>query len=263
MILNIEEKGRVDKNAMIRLIAVLIFVILFLICSIPIWGVEWLIAKKYPHTADLSQLRIVQWAFKVVLFLSGTKVIVNGEENVPKDEAVLYIGNHRGFFDTVTTYARCPEVTGYVAKDSIEHVPLLSTWMKRLHCQFLNREDKKEGLKMILECIDLVKKGTSICIFPEGTRCESPDDTEMLPFKEGSFKIAEKTGCAVVPMAITGSADVFEKHYPWIKAATVTIAYGRPIYPKELPKDQQKHLGSYTQEIIRKMLKEQANAKNS
>ena len=118
---------------MIRLIAVALFVLLFLICSIPIWGVEWLIAKKHPYAADISQLRMVQWAFKVVLFLSGTRITVEGEENVPKEEAVLYIGNHRGFFDTVVTYQRCPGLTGYVAKDSIEHVPLLSMWMKRLH----------------------------------------------------------------------------------------------------------------------------------
>lgn len=245
---------------MIRLIAVAAFVLLFLICSIPIWGVEWLIAKKHPYAADISQLRIVQWAFKVVLFLSGTRITVKGEENVPKEEAVLYIGNHRGFFDTVVTYQRCPGLTGYVAKDSIEHVPLLSMWMKRLHCQFLNRDDKKAGLKTILSCIEQVKNGVSICIFPEGTRCESEDDTEMLPFKEGSFKIAEKTGCAIVPMALTGSADVFERQFPFIKSACVTLTYGKPIYPKTLGKDQQKHLGSYTQEIIQEMLKKQQNA---
>ena len=161
---------------MIRLIAVALFVLLFLICSIPIWGVEWLIAKKHPYAADISQLRMVQWAFKVVLFLSGTRITVEGEENVPKEEAVLYIGNHRGFFDTVVTYQRCPGLTGYVAKDSIEHVPLLSMWMKRLHCQFLNRDDKKAGLKTILSCIEQIKNGVSICIFPEGTRNPHPED---------------------------------------------------------------------------------------
>ena len=129
--------------------------------------------------------------------------------------------------------------------------------MKRLHCQFLNRDDKKAGLKTILSCIEQIKNGVSICIFPEGTRCESEDDTEMLPFKEGSFKIAEKTGCAIVPMALTGSADVFERQFPFIKSASVTLTYGKPIYPKTLDKDQQKHLGSHTQEIILEMLKNQ------
>ena len=243
---------------MIRLIAVLLFVVLFLICSIPIFGVEWLIAKKYPYAADISQLRIVQWAFKVVLFLSGTRLTVIGEENVPKDEAVLYIGNHRSFFDIVITYARCPGLTGYISKDSIEKVPLLSLWMKRLHCQFLNREDTKAGLKMVLDCIGLIKSGISICVFPEGSRSRGEKETDMLPFKEGTFKMASKTGCAIIPMALTGSADIFENHFPFIKSSHVTLTYGKPIYPKDLGKEEQKHLGSHTRAVILEMLKEQS-----
>ena len=58
-------------------------------------------------------------------------------------------------------------------------------------------------------------------------------------------------------MALTGSADVFERQFPFIKSASVTLTYGKPIYPKTLDKDQQKHLGSHTQEIILEMLKNQ------
>ncbi len=242
---------------MIRLILVALFLILYLLLGIPVLGAEWLIAKKHPHAAAISQLRIVQWAFRCILFLAGTKLTVIGEEHVPKDTAVLYIGNHRSFFDIVITYSRCPGLTGYVAKNSIQKVPLLSLWMKRLYCLFLNRDDMKEGLKMILTGIEQIKNGISICIFPEGTRGRGPDETEMLPFKEGSMKMASKTGCAIIPMAITGSADIFESHFPWIRSAHVTLQYGEPIDPKELSKDDQKHLGSYTQQIILTMLTQQ------
>lgn len=80
------------------------------------------------------------------------------------------------------------------------------------------------------------------------------DETDMLPFKEGSLKMAEKTGCPIVPMALTGTADIFEKHLPWIRSANVTLQYGEPIYPKELSKEEQKRLGNYTQKIILDML---------
>ena len=76
----------------------------------------------------------------------------------------------------------------------------------------------------------------------------------MLPFKEGSLKIAEKTGCPIIPMALTGTADIFENHLPWIRPAHVTLQYGEPIYPKELSKEDKKHLGSYTQGKILAML---------
>ena len=214
---------------MIRLIFALLFVILYLIIGIPVLGVEWIIARYNKKAADLSQLRMVQWAFRVILFICGTKVTVIGEENVPKDQAVLYIGNHRSYFDIIITYVRCPGLTGYVAKNDMEKVPLLRVWMKRLHCLFIDRENVKEALKTILAGIENVKNGISMCIFPEGTRNKT--NSEMLPFKEGSFKIAEKSGCPIIPMAITNSADIFEDHMPRVKKTHVILEYGKPIYP--------------------------------
>ena len=77
-----------------------------------------------------------------------------GQERVPRDTPVLYIGNHRSFFDILLTYSRCPDLTGYVAKDGMLKIPLLSTWMKRLYCLFLNRKDIKAGLQTILVGIE-------------------------------------------------------------------------------------------------------------
>lgn len=241
---------------MIRIFLALLFAVLFLIFGIPILGVEWIIGKFNPHAADLSQLRMVQWAFRVILFICGTKLTVIGEENVPKDEPVLYIGNHKSYFDIIITYARCPRLTGYVAKNNMEKVPLLSAWMKRLHCLFINREDVKEALKTILTGIDNIKNGISMCIFPEGTRNKT--DELMLPFKEGSFKMAEKTGCAIIPMAINNSAEILENHFPKVKKTHVVLEYGKPIYPNELDKETKRRLGAHCQEIIAEMLEKNA-----
>ena len=177
---------------MIRSLLIVILIVAFLILSIPILIVEWIIGKFNPYARDISSLRIVQFMFKLILFVAGTKVTVIGEDRIPKDTPVLYVGNHRSYFDVVLTYARCPGLTGYVAKDSMKKIPLLSSWMKRLHCLFLNRSDIKEGLKTILQGIDQMKNGVSMCIFPEGTRNEASDDTLLLPFKEGSLKMAKR-----------------------------------------------------------------------
>ena len=64
-----------------------------------------------------------------------------------------------------------------------------------------------------------------MCIFPEGTR--NTTDELLLPFKEGSFKMAEKTGCPNIPMALTNSADIFENHLPKIKSTHVILQYGK------------------------------------
>lgn len=233
---------------MIRLILVAVFLILFLILSTPLMLVEWLLGKSNPDAKSRSSLAIVNWAFRCVRFLAGVKVDYIGEENIPTDTPVLYIGNHRSYFDIVLTYPRVPRPTGYIAKKSMEKVPLLNIWMRNLHCLFLDRENIKAGMQTILAAIDLMKNGTSICIFPEGTR--NKEEGSLLPFHEGSFKIASKADCPIVPMTINNSAAVFENQLPWIKKAHVIIEYGKPIYIKELPKEQQKKLAPYVQNII-------------
>ena len=220
---------------MIRFIFVVLVVVLFLILSTPLMLVEWIIGKFNPGLKDKSSLAIVNWAFRQVIRLAGTKVIAIGEENIPTDTAVLYVGNHRSFFDVVLTYVRVPRPTGYVAKKEMLKWPLLNIWMKDLHCLFLDRQDIKAGLKTILAAIDKVKNGISICIFPEGTRNKTKDT--FLPFHEGSF-------------TIVNSAAIFEDHFPKIKKATVVIEYGKPIYMKDLDKETRKSMGTYVQNII-------------
>ena len=219
-----------------RIIPVALFVILFLIIGIPVLGIEWLIGKISKKTMDYSSLRIVQWAFKVIVRLAGIELTVIGEENVP-DEPVLFIEN----------------LTGYIAKKEMLSIPLLRTWMKRLYCLFLDRENPKEGLKTILQAIDYVKHGVSICIFPEGTR-NNGEELSLLPFHNGSFKIAEKTGCPIVPMSLNNTCDIFEGHIPFIKKTHVILEYGKPIYPKELDKDEKKRIGEHCSNIIRETI---------
>ena len=245
---------------MIRIILITVFVILFLILSIPVFLVEWIIGKFNPRLRDISSLRIVQGAFRIVILLSGVKLTVIGEEHIPKDEAVLYIGNHRSYFDIVLTYARCRNLTGYVAKKEMLNIPLLSRWMKFLHCLFLDRSDIREGLKTILQAVEQVKSGISVMIFPEGTRNKNDSELELLPFHEGSFKIAVKSGCPIIPVSITNSSALFEDHFPFVKAVPVIIEYGAPIYPKDLPREEQKFIGKYVQSLITDTLKKNRTA---
>lgn len=234
---------------MIRFSFIVLFVIVFLIVSLPIQLVEFIIGKFRPDVKDRSSLAIVNWAFRVVLWIAGTSITVLGEENVPKDEAVLYVGNHRSYFDIVMTYIRVPRPTGYMAKVEMLRYPSLNIWMKYLHCIFLDRSDIKAGLKSILNAIDKIKSGISICIFPEGTRNKT--DQMFLEFHDGSFKIAEKSGCPIVPISINNAEEIFENHIPKIKKAHVVIEYGSPIYTKDLSKEDKRRLSATVQQVIK------------
>ena len=245
---------------MFRFFIICIIVVGYLILSIPILFGEWIVGKSDPRKKDISSLRLIQAVFRLILKVTGAHITTLGHEKVPKDQAVLYIGNHRSYFDILLTYVLCPDTTGYIAKKEMEPIPLLSNWMKYLHCLFLDRKDIKEGMKTILTAIEEIKNGVSICIFPEGTRSRSESELEMLPFHEGSFKIATKTGCPIIPIAIHNSAEIFEAHSPKIRPCKVVVEYGDPIYPEQLSKEEKKHLGSYTQNIILEMLKKNQTA---
>ena len=242
-----------------RSILALLVAVLYLIITMPVLLALWIVGRFNPKARDNCCLHMVQWVFRVIAGVSGTKVTVLGKEHIPQDQAVLYILNHRSIFDIVLTYARCPDRTGYIAKKELVKIPLLNLWMKWMYCLFLDRTDIREGLKTILTAIDYVKSGISIAIFPEGTRGRSADETELLPFHEGSFKIATKTGCPIIPVCISHSSAIFEDHFPWVRATHVVLEYGAPIYPDELAKEDKKFIGKYVQNIMQETLRKNKN----
>ncbi len=241
---------------MIRIILALIAVILFFTTSFfIILPIEWIIGKFNPSVKERSSLAIVKWAFRLVMKIAGCKPEIIGHENVPTDEAVLYVANHLSFFDIIITYTLVPGQTCYISKKE-NRVPVLAQYMKNIHCLFLDRKDIRQGMKVILKAIQYVKEdGISVCIFPEGTRSRTG---ELLPFKEGSFKIASKSGCKIVPIAITGSSAIFEDHFPLLKKGKVIVEYGKPFTIAELSPEDQKFPGRYTHDLIASMLEKHA-----
>ncbi len=235
---------------MIRLIFAFLSLVLFFIVTLPVYIVLRIIRIWNPTAAAKVGQPIVKWGFKFVMFGAGITVETSGLENVPK-EPVLFCTNHRSIADIPVFYTTVPNRTGIIAKKEIKKVPFLSWWMELLNCLFLDREDVKQALKTILKGVDNIKAGSSMCIMPEGTRAHGE---EMLPFKEGSFKMAEKTGCPVVPVAIWKTDEILELHMPYVKAQHIKIHYCEPIMVSELSKDELKHLGASARERIAEAL---------
>lgn len=82
---------------MVRLILIVLFLLVFFIVGIGMSILLFIIGLFNQKAKDYIAYYIVKGAFKIILFLAGTKVIVKGLENIPKNEAVLYVGNHRSF----------------------------------------------------------------------------------------------------------------------------------------------------------------------
>ena len=141
---------------MIRFILVVLYLILYLILFLPVLLVEWIIGKFNPGLKARSSKALVGWGFRCIAFLAGAKVTVKGLENIPTDTAVLYVGNHRSFFDVILTLSYFPGVTGYVAKLEMKKAPILRIWMKNIHCLFLDRLSTTD-LHVVAEHVALLR----------------------------------------------------------------------------------------------------------
>lgn len=223
---------------MVRTVIVIIFLVLFGISSLIALPVLALVGKVSPAKKLSMSTAYIRGALKIILFLTGVKYTVIGRENIPSDRPVLYAINHRGFFDLVLAVAVIPGNVGCVAKKELAK-PGVAIWMKNIKCVFLDRQNPREGIKAIMEAIENVKNGTSMLIAPEGTRNHGAGVQE---FKPGSLKIAEKTGCPIIPVAITGSDDVLENHFPKLKAVPMTIEFGEPVDVAGMTKEDKKNL---------------------
>ncbi len=225
---------------MFRFIIAVITIALFLIASLIMQPIMLLIGLFNRHARDVVSLAIVNWGFRLVLAISGIKSTVIGEENVPKDEPVLYVLNHRSVFDIIITYPRVPRPTGYVAKLEMRKYIIFSWWMMLLNCEFLDRSDMRKGMKMINDSSEKIKNGISMAIFPEGTRNKTEES--LLEFHKGSFKIAEKSDCKIVPVVLNNTSSIFEDHLPRIKSRHIVVEYLPPVDVASLDREARKSL---------------------
>ncbi len=209
------------------------------------------VRKTNPDKAWEMARKYVSGYFKAGLFVCRAKVNVLGRENIP-DEACLFVGNHRSYFDILISHEAIKRPAGFVAKKEMLKVGLLALYMKDIDCLFLDRNDIKQGLETMNKGGELLKQGHSMILFPEGTRSQKP---EMLPFKEGGYKMAEKAKCPIVPFAITNSDLLLESRPKKgkFKKTYVTIEFGKPIYPTQMAPKDRKAMYAQIPDIIQGM----------
>jgi 1-acyl-sn-glycerol-3-phosphate acyltransferase len=247
---------------MVRTFFAAIVLLLYLIIWLPLLGILLLVHRKNPQAAGWFTQKWATPTLRLILLIAGCRISVRGIENIPRDRAVLFAGNHKSIFDIVLAIMYLPVHSAFIAKKELAAYPIFAQWAVVLDALFMDRKDLKQELKTVLCAIDKVKNGSCVFICPEGTRDKSGDPLSILPFKEGSLKIAEKSGCPVVPVAFYGTDDILERHFPSLKPCHVSMEFGKPFYTKDLPAELKKKSGEYTREIVLKMLREEQGRRN-
>ena len=226
---------------MIKAIIILLYVILAVILCLPYHLYLWILSKTNKYKSWHKSWRFVRGFFRSVLKLAGTNIDIKGFDNlskVPSDKGILFIGNHRSYFDIIILQAIVDRPLGFIAKKEFKSVPLFSWWVADIGSLFLDRKDIRAGLETINTGTENMKQGLSLGLFPEGTRNHNK---EMLPFKTGGYRMAEKSDSAMVLCALTGFDNIFENNKPFgIKKCTVTVEFSEPFYPHEMETKERK-----------------------
>ena len=204
--------------------------------------VEQIVNEHIPH-----------WS-RGILKVTGVSLSVDGLDNIPKDRACVFVGNHRSYYDIPLLLAALDKPHGILAKEELEKIPLLNRWMKLLGCVFVQRDDVRASVRALNDATAIVEGGKSFVIFPEGTRYKG-EEGGMGEFKNGAFRIAVKTGAPVVPVAITGARALFENNGNRCHAGSVHIQVLPPIQTAGMSRAEQKQLPDAVRQTILAELK--------
>ena len=166
-------------------------------------------AKHTEKYSELEKYRHIQYIFKTAVKSGNVNLMVYGEENIPKENGFMIYSNHQGMFDILAIPATCEQPLAAVLKKELKDIPFLKQVIACTKSFPMDREDVRQSMEVISATAKEVQKGRNYLIFPEGTR--SKNGNQMIEFHAGSFKIATKAKCPIVPVALIDCYKVFDQ----------------------------------------------------
>ncbi|XP_038723350.1 1-acyl-sn-glycerol-3-phosphate acyltransferase LPAT1, chloroplastic isoform X3 [Tripterygium wilfordii] len=179
--------------------------------------------------SELAESGVPDSAYPLSEFKFGSKF--EGLENLPPpDTSAVYVSNHQSFLD-IYTLLILGRSFKFISKTSIFLFPIIGWAMFMLGTIPLKRMNSKSQLDCLKRCMDLIKKGSSVFFFPEGTRSK---DGKLGAFKKGAFSVAAKTGVPIVPMTLIGTGKIMPTGMESIvNQGSVKVVIHKPIQGRD------------------------------
>ena len=240
---------------LIKTIVIFIITVFVLLIFIPV-AIPFFILRiiGLNQSMDFFLYKLAQFWARMVTIISGCSMTVTGRDNIPKKGGVCFVSNHVGIFDIILALAYSGRPFGFIAKKELLLIPGINLWIYLLGGFFIDRKKPRKALKTINQGIKRIKSGGAMLIFPEGTRSRG---REVGPFLPGALKLATHSDALIVPIAIRGSYDVFEKTYRVI-SGPVSVRFLSPVNPAEMsPQDRKTLLAEKLRTSIVEALEQQ------
>lgn len=194
-------------NAVLSFLWKVLFILFMLLCllALPVFLLLKLFLRKASYRKASYWAGMV-WG-RVTVLSTGSKVIIEGKENIPQGVNLCFMGNHQGFFDIPCFLGFTGRPVGFIAKQELFKVPVLGQWMREIGCVFIDRGSPRKAMETFKTSAELIRSGHPLVIFPEGTRSKSDQVAEFLT---GSLKLPAMAEAAIVPFAIKGTWRIYE-----------------------------------------------------
>ncbi len=204
-----------------------------------IWWIDWVVLVLVgivldsvicPKNKEMHRKAERFWAWTLIK-IGGIKLEITGQENLPKNETVVYMANHQSDLDWPIIFRAIPGRYLFLAKQELFDVPIFGTYMRLQKYIPIERTNIRKSLKTYQFLIELIKAGNSIVLYPEGTRSYNE---KLQRFKSFSFSFLKEAKVRVVPIAIDGSINIQRKDSKLIHPGKVKVKILPPINFDEL-----------------------------
>lgn len=179
----------------------------------------------FSKTGDAPHLVARAWA-RSILFVSGIKVTVNGTSNLESGRSFIYMVNHQSNFDIPVLLGCLPVQFRWLAKAELFKIPLFGRGMRGCGYISIDRSDRAAAIESLNAAAGIIKSGTSVLIFPEGTRSM---DGNVKSFKKGGFVLTVDAGVPIIPIVIHGTWAIMPKKRLLITPHPVALEILPPV----------------------------------
>ena len=224
----------------------------FYVLLVLIKGLKYECIRKFKgkvSALEYAQKTTYLWC-KFTIKIIGIDLEVKGLENIP-EEPCVFIGNHSSILDIPILLCTVNRNIGFISKKEILKTPIIGYWLTRTNCVAMDRENPRTALKAINDAVENLKDGSSMAIFPEGTRNK---EGKVGEFKKGSLKLATKAKVKIVPVSIERASRAFEVTKEFVPTK-IKLVFGQALNTKNLSKEEELNLTENIRKTIISNLK--------
>ena len=194
-------------------------IIVWTVLETIVMGPLAILASFLDQRGNTSHLIARAWA-RSILSVSRVKVTVDGLSKIDPSRSYIFMSNHQSNFDIPVLLSDLPKQFRWLAKAELFKIPIFGRGMRGAGYISIDRSDRVSAFQSLARAAETIHSGTSVMIFPEGTRSK---DGRLLPYKKGGFVMAVDAQVPIVPIVIEGTYDIMPKGRLLIRPRPVVV----------------------------------------